>query len=73
LRRAAEAPMSLTDSQKDDIRTSLLLELNSAFSRVASLYTRDHDNERRAYLITLIESVRECVRGEVGDIEASYS
>lgn len=57
---------TLTKAEKDDIRLLLRLELNSCFAKVAKKYSNDPDNERRAFLETLFESIRECVEGELG-------
>jgi hypothetical protein len=57
---------TLTKSEMDDIRLLLRLELNSCFAKVSKKYADDPDDERRAFLETLFESIRECVEGDLG-------
>jgi flagellar hook-basal body complex protein FliE len=52
--------MTLGSQTKQKIRTDLLLELNSTFTKVSKQYEQ-HDEADREFLQTLIESIRECV------------
>jgi len=56
--------MPLSRIEKNKIRTALTLELNSCFSNVSRQYKEYGTDEDRAFLQTLIESIRECVEGK---------
>ena len=54
--------MTLDTHTKRQIRTKLLLELNTCFSQVSLHYKNAGDAERE-FLQTLISSIKDCVAG----------
>jgi hypothetical protein len=55
--------MTLDSKAKAKMRTVLLLELNSCFTKVAKQYS-GHDEHHRAFLHLLIDEIKDCVSGE---------
>ena len=57
--------MTLDSKTRTEIRTALLLELNSCFSQVSWHY-KDAGDAEREFQQTLIRSIKECVDGAAG-------
>lgn len=53
----------MNTARKNRVRTTLLLELNSCFTRVFDDMLRDGSEEDVEFLKTLIDSIRDCVEG----------
>lgn len=61
--RLKPAPI-MNNARKNQIRTTVLLELNSAFTKLFDDCMRHGDAEDEEFLQELVGSIKECVAGE---------
>jgi hypothetical protein len=65
--------MILSTHAKRQIRTALLLELNSCFTRISRKYGVEGSEAQQEFLQTLIASVHECVEDDTMKADSAVS
>lgn len=64
--------MTLDRKTKTQIRTVVLLELNSCFTKLAQQYA-DHDEAHKEFLHDLIDSVRDCIEDKSANAQTPFN